>query len=541
MFEKMYAALTAVMLIVAASVADAGVSQFTAGEQIYRLGQLPSGAPLRAERQNGESIEGVAGACVNCHRRSGLGTSEGTSRVPPITSKYLFVKTGTAPGGPSRSAAAASDAIRSAYDDRSLADAIRKGKGRGGRDLNYLMPRYSLDQSSMLSLIAYLKSLPTTPSPGASETTLDFAAIVTPDADPIARDGMINVLKQFIADKNVFIRGGKRVLHSQGQIDYRVTRQWLLHVWTLQGPPATWEAQLHEYLRSEPVFAMISGIGGAAWAPVHHFCETAQLPCLFPNINLPVVAEQDFYSIYLTKGALLDAELIATRLKTLPLGVTPKRLIQIHAIGDGAEVAAETLRALAPTELESLVRVVKRGDADELAGAIAQARPGDILVLWLGADELKLLPASPPAGVQSVFVSGSLAGLERAPLGAAWRAVSTLSYPVDLPALRALRMTYPLRWFQIQHVPLIAEKVQADTYLACGIVAEALSDVTDNFMRDYLVERIEGMLSRRQLSGYYPHLGLAPGQRFASKGGYMVRFSQATGNAIEPDGEWIVP
>jgi hypothetical protein len=60
-------------------------------------------------------------------------------------------------------------------------------------------------------------------------------------------------------------------------------------------------------------------------------------------------------------------------------------------------------------------------------------------------------------------------------------------------------------------------------------------------MRDYLIERIESMLSQRQLSGYYPRLGLGTGQRFASKGGYMVRFTQASGTAIAADGEWVVP
>jgi hypothetical protein len=88
---------------------------------------------------------------------------------------------------------------------------------------------------------------------------------------------------------------------------------------------------------------------------------------------------------------------------------------------------------------------------------------------------------------------------------------------------------------------VVDEKVQTDTYLACGIVAEALNEMLDNFMRDYLVERIESMVSHRQLSGFYPHLGLAPGQRFASKGGYIVRFTEPGGLAIAPTTEWTVP
>jgi hypothetical protein len=65
--------------------------------------------------------------------------------------------------------------------------------------------------------------------------------------------------------------------------------------------------------------------------------------------------------------------------------------------------------------------------------------------------------------------------------------------------------------------------------------------MVDTFQRDYLVERIEAMLEHRIITGYYPRLALAPGQRFASKGGYIVRFTEPSGARIIADGDWIVP
>jgi hypothetical protein len=39
----------------------------------------------------------------------------------------------------------------------------------------------------------------------------------------------------------------------------------------------------------------------------------------------------------------------------------------------------------------------------------------------------------------------------------------------------------------------------------------------------------------------YPHLSLGPEQRFASKGGYIVRFADASGDRLIGESGWIVP
>src|ERR1035437_4210088 len=62
----------------------------TLGESIYRQGVLPSGAALHGAREAGIGVEGMAAACITCHRSSGLGTTEGRIVVPPIIGKYLF-------------------------------------------------------------------------------------------------------------------------------------------------------------------------------------------------------------------------------------------------------------------------------------------------------------------------------------------------------------------------------------------------------------------------------------------------------------------
>jgi len=176
----------------------------------------------------------------------------------------------------------------------------------------------------------------------------------------------------------------------------------------------------------------------------------------------------------------------------------------------------------------------------DLAASLRDTKPGDVLVLWLRTQDVARLPA-PPRGVATVFLSGQMAGLEQAPLAPAWRQLTQMTYPYDLPERRRVRLDFPLGWFRIREIPVVAEQVQVDTYLVCGLVSDTLNHMVDTFVRDYLVERMEGMLEHRVVTGYYPRLALAPGQRFASKGGFLVRFAAPEGTRIEAESEWLVP
>jgi hypothetical protein len=514
-----------------------------AGEAIYRFGALPSGQPLRGERESGVQVDGADAACVNCHRRSGLGSVEGRSYIPPITGQFLFHPRAERPEDLDLPYLEGARVNRDPYTNETLARAIREGIGVDGKPLAYLMPRYPLDDASMTSLTAYLRGLTARGVPGVSNTELQFATIITPDADPVKRQGMLAVLNDYFAEKNASVRAVNPQLRRYRKAMYRATRHWQLHVWELTGPAGTWEAQLRRHQAAEPVFAVISGLGGRDWAPVHRFCEAASLPCLFPNVELPVVAENDFHSLYFSKGVLLEAGLIARELEPHAGAPRPHRLMQIYREGDVGAAAAHALDATTKSlGLEPVHRVLKRGATEraELAAALEGLGPSDALVLWLRPRDLAALGAHAPPSAQ-VWMSGRMGGLENAPIPAAWRAVTRMAYPFDLPERRRVRVDYPLGWFTIRHVPIVDLQVQADTYLACGLLSETLNEIFGIFVRDYLIERIEGMLEHRVITGYYPRLTLAPGQRFASKGGYLVRFKEPQGTKIIAASDWIVP
>jgi len=537
-------------VLVAAPCAGAGQvsSGNAAGEAIYRDGRLATGALLRGERAGAPAVRGADAACARCHGRSGLGKVEGKFVIPPIAGRNL-----RRPGvrviaeadlhGDSMHHLPPTPRDRKAYDDDSLARAIRDGVDPDGRALDYLMPRFDIDDASMQALLGYLKRLSSTAMPGLSNGTLQLATIVTADADPNAREGMLRVLNQFVRERNELQNrtAGAPLPAGADALRYRVKRRWVLNVWELNGEPATWEKQLENYYTRGPVFAVISGLGRSNWEPVDRFCERRAVPCLLPNVDLPGSASGNYYPIYFSQGVLLEARLMAQRLSPGSAKAGAPRIVQIYREGDIGKKAAATLRetlsaGVAVVDVE-LGASALPGDIER---ALRQVAPADALVLWLRPDDLASLPA-PAAVASAIFVSGLMGGLEHAPLHGGWRARSLMAYPLALPDERASFLNYPLGWFHLNRIPVIAERVQVDTYVACSELAEAVGSMLDEFVPDYLVERVESSMEGRLVNGYYKHLALGTEDHFASKGGYLVRFDGPAGTRVFADGSWVVP
>ncbi|MDE2347201.1 MAG: cytochrome c [Gammaproteobacteria bacterium] len=519
-----------------------------AGESIYLRGVLPDGAMLEGDRLGrGLDARGAQAACVSCHQRSGLGESEDSIEIPPIAARYLFTAGETGGDAPDLPYVAGMRTDRPPYTVETFARAVRDGIDSAGKPLGYLMPRFRLDDAQIGDLVGYLRTLAPAQVPGVTALTLHFATIITPDADPVKGRGMLDVLDHFFAEKNNFPFAPSPLLRARGRGTYgksmyRANRRWKLHVWRLTGPASQWRAELERDMASDPVMAVISGLGRDDWTPVHDFCEQDHVPCLFPNVDVPVARPGDFYSLYYSGGVLLEAGLIAKSIETTATAHKPRSVLQIYRAGDSGAAAAAALAAdLRRHGWRVDVRMLPAGAPGRgLEAALRGARAAGALVLWLRPADIAALgdAAAAPA---TVYMSGLMGGLEHAPLPAGWRGRTLLAYPFDLPQRRMVRVDFPMGWFSFLHIPVVAEAVQVNTYLACGMLAETLNGMADNFDRELLVEQMEDMLEHRYLTGYYPRLDLAPGQSFASKGGYLVKFAAPRGSSLLADGAWTVP
>jgi hypothetical protein len=516
------------------------------GKQIYLTGHTSSGEAIQAIVGGNAPVNGDQFSCVSCHRRSRLGSSEGGKQVPPLTATALFkpaqmsVTRGVLP-----KAFKHSGNTRIPYTDESLAKAIREGIDPTGRKLDTLMPRYALDADTVAALTAYLKTERSANIPGVDDASLHFATVVTEGVDPAKSKAMLDILKGYFQDKNADTRHNTKRAKFSAYKMYQVYRKWELHVWELKGDESTWPTQLEKHYKTQPVLAMVGGLSATGWQPVHQFCERFEVACLFPNTDVPVVSDADFYTIYLSKGMTLEAEVLAKHLKTTQTKAKSVPVIQVFRENGQGVVAAKALQGLLQKNGNLHLQDIVVPNSKELAAAfwddLFKKQDSGILITWLNKDDIESLGAilELPPGITAVYGTANLMGDSLPKFQDATQTMLRLIYPWELPDAREARLMRVKSWLKAKQIPFVDERLQANTFFSAQILAEIIMHLLDNFSSAYIVERVEGMLETLSSNSIYPHLSLGAGQKFGSKGSYIVKISPD--GQLTPVGEWIVP
>ena len=532
---------------------DAAATGVLAGERIYLDGRLADGTPVAASVQGDVDLSGSQAACASCHRRSGYGSSEGGTYVPPITGPILF-----APSELDRQrlfdklfkevqphrfrSRMRALRTRPAYTAETLARAITAGLDASGRALDPAMPRYQLGEAGLGQLTRYLQTLGAAQDPGIDSTSIRFATIVTEGVDPARQAAMLATIEAFFAWMNADTRGD--LDHPNFSPTYRTQfidayRTWQLDVWQLDGAPETWPAQLARHYARQPVFAVVSGLIDGPWHPIGEFCERERVPCLFPHTALPDDPPGN-YSFFFDRGLALEAEVAAAFMLAQPGSARP--ILQLAANPAGRVPAEALTRAL--TNRGVAVETAAFGDSAELARLIAPAGPGTDLVLWPGRDPdqvIRALAGLPePQWPAHVYLPGAAVEAAARQTPADRRERLRFTYPHELPDVYQPQMFRIRAWMRSRGLKISDARLQLDTYYAMTLLQDGLDHVADAFSRDYLIERIEHVAENALNPGTYPRLGLGPGQRFASKGAYVVALGAQPGAVIALS-DWIVP
>lgn len=540
--------------------ASADADTLATGRRIYREGILPSGQPLTGVGPAGVVLSGRAAACETCHRRSGYGSSEGPVEVRSITGPALFGSrvAPVAPGslsthdmarGSTAEVLAARMALfkgtrpRPTYAEESLARAIREGIDLTGRRMHASMPRYAIEPQAMSALTAYLRTLSVQTAPGVTEDKVHFATVIQPGVGPEQRRALLDVLQTYVHNRNEGLRD--QVMREMGGNSRlgRVYREWVLHVWDLSGPSDDWGRQLEALYAAQPVFAMVSGLGHASWQPIHEFSERAEVPCILPQADLPLLGGQDFYTVYLSRGITLEAQALA---KFLRDAGDRAPVTQVYRRRDEASAAgANAFRQAFQAGGDSVVEEVALDDmpGEAFWQRLVRDKAGHALVLWLSAGDLAHAQSLAGAGlpVKAVYLSSSLNAGPRTGLAAGGEGPVRMVYPQDLPAQRNARLEVVRRWLRGNGIAPGDEKVQMNAYLAATVTGMVVTHGRDTYSREFLIERTEHRLGTALEPSIYPNLSLGPGQRYASKGSYIVAVKGPDDRQLQPLSDWIVP
>ena len=496
------------------------------GARIYNDGVLPDGTKLGATVAGGAHLSGRMAACARCHRPSGYGTAEGDLRVPDITALTL-----ASPLEPRRDRL-----LRELYQERQgpvaktrahtprfrpgyagvpdLAGAVVDGVDPAGRTLSPSMPRYALNADSLKALSSYMADLARGPDPGVDARVVHFATVLGPDVVPDRAAAMLDVMHAFVETRNREIeRELARPDFSPGQKAlYRHARRlWRLHVWRLDGPPQTWNAQLQRHYARQPVFAMLGGATEGDWNPIGKFCETTRLPCLFPLTDWPLTdwptKEPGHFTIYLSEGLPQEARMIAQRLADAGVRSVAER--------HGSDLAARRMAQSVATALaqNGIVVTENAQDAEALVVLGDEAVVQDVL-----AD-----PASGAIAGPVLVAGGLLSGrLEHAPnlypakpLLVAWQYARPDALPERIYRLRG--------WLRARRVRAPDwERTQLNTFLALDAAQHALNHLVDRYSREFFIETIEHQIETGLNPGTFPRMSLGPAQRFAARGGEIM-------------------
>lgn len=544
------------VLVPAGAGAASPAGDAAAGRRLYWEGVSSTGEPIKARAQGDTEISGVQFTCVSCHRPSGYGSSEGGQYAPPILGDLLYEASS---GDRNRLfhelyeevqskefwAKIRDPRLRPAYTDKTLAAALITGRDPTGRELSASMPRFALSEQDAANIIAFLKTMSIAPDPGVGPDEIHFATVFTENADPEKRAAVIDTMNAFFRWKNIDTEGdlsnpGFSPLYRSGFLS--TYRAWRLDVWELKGRPETWRDQLDAYYKANPVFAVVGGIVDGPHAPVADFCDSSGTPCVFPITELPLTRRSQYdYSLYFSRGRELEGESLA------------KFLVEENGVREIAQYylednlgAASAVAFLKYAQARG-ARVVSKGfsTAEHLQAAFEDCCEGkpEALVVWPGGHSTEVVGALEQKKLKKISWIGLPSdAIEPAKLtDRKLKKRLIFSYPYEKPGAFHPRVFDVRAWMNSRGLVVNYPREQFETYYALTMIEHGLEHLLGDFNREYLIELIEHEAEKNLNIGTHPTLALGPGQRFASKGAYIMRLSDESEAGISPASDWIVP
>lgn len=450
------------------------------------LGGLESDAPL---------------PCANCHRESGLGTSESGQTFPPVSWRFL----GQDQPRDDRSRFYSLQNKRPAYTEALVHRLLSRGINSRGEQADPLMPRYDISPQQTRQLVAYLKTLYADDDPGMDGDSIWIATITDARLPDVQRRQHLEFMRGLFAMKNAGTRGEqKRKKHSpiQRVPQFEAYRKWKLLSWELSADPGAWEAELEQYYRAQPVFVVLAPLVRDHYPVLQVFCQRQQLPCLFPHNAAGTSG--DYFNFIYQDSSRQRRDYLAAKLRN-----SENDLLYVAARGN--------IEPLAPqqTDIPNIDPASLPAFFDQFTEICTADKTLLLMVDKNLAERLYRLQCPATQEVKIMLLGDSSIGyqdiveiLQRyANPNICW----VTSYDKVLQRnLREIRVRVLARRFGITEY---SGELLARDLFAFGLLSDSMHQLAGNFSRAYLLENMEHMLNSFPNHTYYSQISGAPNQR----------------------------
>lgn len=488
-----------------------------AGRRIFRTGESPSGGRIGLTLgRDGATLPASVAPCGSCHGSDGQGRPEGGVRPSAIVWSELTKPTGHVHEGGRK---------HPPFTDANLARAVRDGVDPAGNALDVSMPRYTISDLDLASLLAYLRRLEEDLDPGIGADTLRIGTIL-PTSGALSDVGL---------PMRAVLTGWFDALNRRGGVHGRKVE---LVVAGYDSDRADGVLAARWLLQEGRVFALVSGLYPGAEPEVAALVDSARVPQVGPfSLFGGSVGEAGAWIFHPTGGLREQARALAVFAAREP-GAGSRRFAVVHAPDAPYAAAARAavdefrLRGAPPPDVVPLP-----ADAGTVADRLARGGIDVILVLDGDAALTGLARGLEAKRVSpQLLASGTLAGRAATQLAARHPGKVFLAFPGSPSDESAVAAQELARLREAAGGTGRARSSQASAVVDAVVLVEGLKRTGRALSREKLVESLEALHAFE--TGLSPPVTFGPDRRIGSRGAYVVRVDPASKTFV-PVGGWI--
>jgi hypothetical protein len=261
---------------------------------------------------------------------------------------------------------------------------------------------------------------------------------------------------------------------------------------------------------------------------------------------LPAISTTDWYTLYFSKGFYQEGEAAAKYLSGTADISHDTAVIQVYrnneqglAMAKGFLEAWEGFNQNMP---ETMVLTSEEPITAEFWKQLVAMHKQAVILLWLSPKDLLSIAAIAeiPDKPKMVFLSSSLLGKEMYDLPEKVRKFVYITYPYRLPEdFDKYQPSLPGLQKSTQF-PAGYSIIQAKTSFDVMIVTKSIFMLKGYFSRDRFLEVID-MMRDEVMVPLYTRLSFGPGQRYISKGCYIVQLTDGPTPKMLKVSEWVIP